>query len=53
METDPDIAYKAAKLMPVGGTEINSGYKGYGLGMLVEIFCGILSGNPVVTNVVL
>uniref|UniRef100_V5G4E3 Malate dehydrogenase n=1 Tax=Anoplophora glabripennis TaxID=217634 RepID=V5G4E3_ANOGL len=44
VETDPDVAYKAAKLMPVGGTEINSGYKGYGLGMLVEIFCGILSG---------
>lgn len=30
--------------MPLGGTEVNSGYKGYGLGMLVEIFCGILSG---------
>lgn len=45
VETDPDAAYKAAKLMPVGGTEINSGYKGYGLGMLVEIFCGILSGS--------
>ncbi|XP_076030052.1 putative oxidoreductase YjmC [Oratosquilla oratoria] len=32
-------------LMPLGGPEIQSGYKGYGLGMLVEIFCGILSGG--------
>ena len=24
---------------------IAGGYKGYGLGMLVEIFCGILSGS--------
>lgn len=45
VETDPDVAYKASKLMPLGGNEINSGYKGYGLGMLVEIFCGILSGT--------
>lgn len=44
VETDPNVAYSAAKLMPLGGSEINSGYKGYGLGMLVEIFCGILSG---------
>lgn len=32
-------------LMPLGGPEMHSGYKGYGLGMLVEIFCGILSGE--------
>ncbi|XP_030758420.1 uncharacterized protein LOC115884080 isoform X2 [Sitophilus oryzae] len=44
-ETNPTIAYKSAKLMPLGGTEVNSGYKGYGLGMLVEIFSGILSGS--------
>ncbi|KAH1014747.1 hypothetical protein HUJ05_012579 [Dendroctonus ponderosae] len=44
-ESNPSIAYKYAKLMPLGGTEVNSGYKGYGLGMLVEIFCGILSGS--------
>ena len=31
-------------LMPLGGTELHSGYKGYGLGMLVEVFCGIMSG---------
>ncbi|KAF7283894.1 hypothetical protein GWI33_022725 [Rhynchophorus ferrugineus] len=44
-ETNPTIAYKSGKLMPLGGSELNSGYKGYGLGMLVEIFCGILSGS--------
>ncbi|KAK8725253.1 hypothetical protein OTU49_010778 [Cherax quadricarinatus] len=32
-------------LMPLGGTELYSGYKGYGLGMLVEVFCGIMSGG--------
>lgn len=32
-------------LMPLGGPELHSGYKGYGLGMLVEILCGIMSGN--------
>ncbi|XP_050306107.1 uncharacterized oxidoreductase YjmC-like [Anthonomus grandis grandis] len=42
-ETDATKAYKAARLLPVGGTEESSGYKGYGLGMLVEIFCGILA----------
>ena len=31
--------------MPLGGTEMNSGYKGYGLAMLVEIFSGVLSGK--------
>lgn len=32
-------------LMPLGGEERNSGYKGYGLAMMVEIFCGLLSGQ--------
>lgn len=31
--------------MPLGGAELHSGYKGYGLGMLVEVFCGIMSGK--------
>jgi LDH2 family malate/lactate/ureidoglycolate dehydrogenase len=29
--------------MSLAGPEITSGYKGYGLGLLVESFCGILS----------
>lgn len=50
-ENNPTIAYKSAKLMPLGGSEVNSGYKGYGLGMLVEILCGILSGSSFGPNV--
>ena len=42
--TDSELAYKSGCLLPLGGSEITSGYKGYGLGMLVEIFSGILSG---------
>lgn len=39
--TDPK-AYKAGgMLLPLGGTE---GYKGYGLGVMVEILCGLLTG---------
>lgn len=38
-------------LMPLGGSELHSGYKGYGLGMLVEVFCGILSGGQYGPNV--
>lgn len=36
---------KNGGLMPLGGSEMTGGYKGYGLAMLVEIFCGILSGS--------
>ena len=31
-------------LTPLGGMEVTSGYKGYGLGMMVEVLCGVLSG---------
>jgi len=31
--------------LPLGGLEETSGYKGYGLALMVEIFCGILSGS--------
>lgn len=43
--TSTEEAYKSACLMPLGGSELTSGYKGYGLGVLVEIFCGILAGD--------
>ena len=32
-------------LLPLGGEEEQSGYKGYGLMLMVEILCGILSGS--------
>lgn len=31
--------------MPLGGEEQTSGYKGYGLSAVVELFCGIASGK--------
>ncbi|XP_018321510.1 uncharacterized protein LOC108734440 [Agrilus planipennis] len=46
--SDPN---KARFLYPLGGTEMNSGYKGYGLGILVEVFCGILGGGQFATNI--
>ncbi|XP_046999466.1 uncharacterized oxidoreductase YjmC-like [Schistocerca americana] len=49
--TDPEVAFNTGCLMPLGGQEINSGYKGYGLGLLVEIFCGILSGSSYGPNI--
>ncbi|GFO19291.1 malate dehydrogenase [Plakobranchus ocellatus] len=41
----------AKGLMPLGGTEECSGYKGYGLAMMVEIFCGILGGADFGPNI--
>lgn len=40
--TDATVAMKQGSLMPLGGMEAS--YKGYGLAMLVEILCGVLSG---------
>ncbi|XP_057662290.1 uncharacterized oxidoreductase YjmC-like isoform X1 [Diorhabda carinulata] len=51
VESDPDVAYNATRLLPLGGEELNSGYKGYGLGMFVEIFSGILSGSTYGPNI--
>ncbi|XP_054278135.1 uncharacterized oxidoreductase YjmC-like [Macrosteles quadrilineatus] len=42
--TDAELAFKTSALMPLGGEERTSGYKGYGLALLVETFCGILAG---------
>ena len=42
---DPDEALRGA-LLPLGGYGTdNGGHKGYGLGMLVDILCGVLSGG--------
>lgn len=38
-------------LMPLGGTDIMSGYKGYGLALLVDILSGVLSGGHILTDV--
>ena len=42
---DPNVALKGA-LLPLGGFGVdNGGHKGYGLGLLVDILCGVLSGG--------
>lgn len=40
--TDPKAFSAGGALLPLGGTD--GGYKGYGLGAMVEIFCGLLTG---------
>lgn len=44
MTTDADLAFETACLMPLGGAETTSGYKGFGLGAMVEVLCGISAG---------
>lgn len=44
--TDPhDAFYGSGGLQPLGGEEINSGYKGYGLAMMVELLTGVMGGG--------
>ncbi len=38
-------------LLPLGGTDVMRGYKGYGLALLVDILCGALSGAGTLTDV--
>lgn len=49
--TDPKIAFDNALLMPVGGAEETSGYKGFGLATMVEILCGVLGGSEFGPNI--
>ncbi|XP_043281101.1 uncharacterized oxidoreductase YjmC [Venturia canescens] len=49
--TNAEEAFKNGLLMPLGGAEENSGYKGYGLATMVEILCGILSGSKYGPNI--
>lgn len=44
-ETSDPVAGMNGALMPLGGSELNSGYKGFGLAAMVEILCGISAGN--------
>lgn len=43
--TDAARAVTKGTLLPLGGTELTSGYKGYGLAFLVELLCGVLAGK--------
>jgi len=49
--TDPNQILDGGGLVPLGGSEETAGYKGTGLGMMVEIFCAILSGANFAGNV--
>jgi len=48
---NPTAIIKGGALMPLGGTDLMRGYKGYGLAMLVDIFSGVLSGAAFGNNV--
>lgn len=49
--TDAEVAFEACRLMPLGGAEETSGYKGYGLAAMVETLCGVLAGANFATHV--
>ncbi len=48
--TDPRMAQQARRLLPLGGSRDSGSHKGYGLGILVEILCGVLSGTITALN---
>ncbi|CAB3251155.1 unnamed protein product [Arctia plantaginis] len=43
--TDPEEAMRTSVLMPLGGGETTSGYKGYGLCAAVELLTGMCAGS--------
>uniref|UniRef100_A0AC34QGA1 Malate dehydrogenase n=1 Tax=Panagrolaimus sp. JU765 TaxID=591449 RepID=A0AC34QGA1_9BILA len=51
MTTNPDEILHEGGLLPLGGIEETSGYKGTGLCQMVEILCGVLSGATFGKNV--
>lgn len=42
--TNPKEVLQGGALLPLGGTDLMRGYKGYGLALMVDIFSGVLSG---------
>jgi LDH2 family malate/lactate/ureidoglycolate dehydrogenase len=48
---DPRMAQKARRLLPLGGSREGGSHKGYGLAILVEILCGVLTGTMTALNV--
>jgi LDH2 family malate/lactate/ureidoglycolate dehydrogenase len=47
---DPRTAQQARRLLPLGGTRDGGSHKGYGLAILVEILCGVLTGTMTALN---
>ncbi|MFO7941362.1 MAG: Ldh family oxidoreductase [Bacillota bacterium] len=48
---DPEKIIDGGGLFPLGGAKETAGYKGYGLGAVVDVLCGVLSGASVLTSV--
>jgi L-2-hydroxycarboxylate dehydrogenase (NAD+) len=48
--SDPRTAQQARRLLPLGGTREGGSHKGYGLAILVEILCGVLTGTVTALN---
>jgi len=47
---DPRVAQRARRLLPLGGSRESGSHKGYGLAILVEILCGVLTGTLTALN---
>ena len=47
---DPRIAQRARRLLPLGGSREGGSHKGYGLAIVVEILCGVLTGTLTALN---
>jgi L-2-hydroxycarboxylate dehydrogenase (NAD+) len=47
---DPKVAQKARRLLPLGGSREGGSHKGYGLAIVVEILCGVLTGTLTALN---
>jgi LDH2 family malate/lactate/ureidoglycolate dehydrogenase len=47
---DPKTAQQARRLLPLGGSREGGSHKGYGLAIVVEILCGVLSGTLTALN---
>ena len=45
MTSDPREAMREGAGLPLGGEELTGGYKGYGLALMVEVLCGVMSGQ--------
>ena len=43
--SDPRAAQRARKLLPLGSSREGGSHKGYGLAIMIEILCGVLSGT--------
>jgi LDH2 family malate/lactate/ureidoglycolate dehydrogenase len=50
-ETLDAAAGRAGALLPLGGTAATGGYKGYGLGVMVDLLTGVLAGGRYGRNI--